>query len=272
MRKQIRVWSSLGLAALAGSQATQAANTDEVAKGIQATPQAYMQLAENSGEGEGGEGEGAAASSEMDDAAYLTQLALMQGHLRVGTELYAVGAADMAVTHMKHPSDELYAGLKEAFEKRGVKGFDRELETLAKAVETKAPAEEVAAARAAVDMAIVKAMAAAKSDGSTTLQAVVGLLREAGEEFEVGVKDGKIVNLHEYQDAYGFTAIARDMTEAAKATAKPEQKAVFDTVLAEIDKLKGVWPDISGEKPPGGDAKAILVAASKVELASYDLK
>lgn len=272
MKKQIRVWSGLGMAALAGSQAVVAAETDDIAKGLRDTPSAYMQLADNSGEGEGGEGEGAAASSEMDDAAYLTQLALMRGHLRVGAELYAAGAADMAVTHMKHPSDELYAGLKEAFEKRGVKGFERQLETLAKAVESKAPAEEVATARAAVDAAIVEAMAAAKSDGSTTLQAVVGLLRTAGEEFDIGVKDGKIVNLHEYQDAYGFTAIARDMTDAAKAAAKPEQKAVFDAVLAEIDSLKSVWPDIRGEKPVTANAKALLVAASKVELASYDLR
>jgi hypothetical protein len=269
MKKQIRVWSSLGLAALAGSQVARA---DEIAPGPAAAP-AYMQLADNAGEGgEGGEGEGGGASSEMDDAAYLTQLALMQGHLRVGAELYAAGAADMAATHMKHPSDELYSGLKEPFEKRGVKGFDAELEALAKAVEGKAPAEEVATARAAVDAAILKAMAAAKSDAATTLKTVVSLLREAGEEFEIGVKEGKIVNLHEYQDAYGFTMIARDMTEAAKAQAKPEQAAVFDTVLGEIDKLKGVWPDIRGEKPVTAEAKTILVAASKAELASYDLK
>jgi hypothetical protein len=175
------VWSSLGLAALAGSQVAQA---DEIAPGPAAAP-AYMQLADNAGEqGEGGEGEGGGASSEMDDAA------------------------------------------------------------------------------------ILKAMAAAKSDAATMLKTVVSLLREAGEEFEIGVKQGKIVNLHEYQDAYGFTMIARDMTEAAKAQAKPEQAAVFDTVLGEIDKLKGEWPDIRGEKPVTAEAKTILVAASKAELAS----
>jgi hypothetical protein len=196
----------------------------------------------------------------------------MQGHLRVGAELYAAGAPDMAATHMKHPSDELYEGLEAVFEKRKLPGFEKELEALAKAVESKGSAEEVAAARAGVDRAIVAAMGAVKADGATTLKVVVGLLRTAAEEYEIGVKDGKIVNLHEYQDAYGFTQIARDMTAAAKAAGKPEQGAVYDGVLKEIEALQPVWPDIKGEKPVATEAKAISIAAAKVELLFYDLK
>jgi len=58
-----------------------------------------------------------------DDAAYLVQLGLIRGHLRVGHALLEGGADAAAATHSKHPSDELYADLEGAFEARGKPGF-----------------------------------------------------------------------------------------------------------------------------------------------------
>jgi hypothetical protein len=271
MKKTWKLWTGLGLATAASSTLAHATSShDEMSLSVAGEQPAIIVVAG----GEGGEGEGGGKKgdkAELDDAAYLTQLALMQGHLRVGAELYALGASDMAA-QMKRPSDELYSGLRGAFKKRGIKGFKKELDALAKAIKGKAPAEEVAAAQAAVDAAIAKAMSAVKADGPTTLKVVIGLLRTGAEEFEAGVKGGKIIDVHEYQDAYGFTQVARKMVAEAMEKASAEQKPLFESALKEIDAVKPLWPDIKGEKPVTADAKAIAVAAAKIELLSYDLK
>ncbi|MEQ8486804.1 MAG: hypothetical protein RIB46_20760 [Pseudomonadales bacterium] len=93
------------------------------------------------GEGES-EGEGAVAQSLItDDAAYLSRLHLILGHLEVGVSLYRKGHTAAALTHMKHPADELYSALIPAIAARGVTGFDGQLEAPAQAVAGGADAE-----------------------------------------------------------------------------------------------------------------------------------
>ena len=69
-----------------------------------------------------GDGEGSVPLA-TDDTAYLVQLGLIRGHLRVGYALLEAGADAAAATHSKHPSDELYADLEDAFTARGKPGF-----------------------------------------------------------------------------------------------------------------------------------------------------
>jgi len=265
MSKAVRIWSGLGLAAMASAAPAQAASNADPLPGPLAGGSVYLQLADNAGED-------GRAQVEMDDAAYLTQLALMQGHLLVGAALYAQGAQDAAAVHMKHPKHELYARLVEALEKRKVAGFADELEALAVAVEQSKPAADVDAAHNKVDEAIDKALAAGSVDPKTVLKAVVQILRTAADEYGEGVAGGKVVNPKEYQDAYGFVQVARAMIVRARDTAAEEQKAVFDSIISEIDALRPAWADITGEKPATAEAKAISLAAAKIELLSYDLK
>ena len=69
------------------------------------------------------------------DNEYLTQIALMRGHLYVGIELYKNGYVDNAKRHMKHPRSELYSDIIPTFKAKNSKGFTVELESLASAVE-----------------------------------------------------------------------------------------------------------------------------------------
>ena len=69
------------------------------------------------------------------DNEYLTQIALMRGHLHVGIELYKNGYIDNAKRHMKHPKSELYSDIIPTFKAKNSEGFTVELENLASAVE-----------------------------------------------------------------------------------------------------------------------------------------
>ncbi len=236
------------------------------------------------GEAEGGEGEteGAAGEGESegqgnsgtdlstDDLAYLKQLALMRGHLHVGYELYKAGHIDSAKTHMKHPKSELYADVAPAFSARGTGGFAKELQALAVAVETDKGRATVDQAYAALKAAIAKneaAVHAKNAAASDRLKLAASLVRIAAEEYAVAVVDGKMQNAHEYQDALGFTTIARSMVSALDdaVPAKAKAVALLDDLLATM------WPNLippatlktGADKLFGTAARLDLLAASQ---------
>ena len=204
-----------------------------------------------------------------DDVAYLTQLGLVRGHLSVGFGLYREGAKEAARSHMKHPGDELYAALVPAFAARGAPPFDAALAHLATLVERNAPVAEVEAAYADLERGIAAASAGASKAGlKERLGAVARLVRTAGEEYAEGVKDGAVVNAHEYQDALGFARVAREMVRTIPAGERARASAAIAAIEAELAKLDHLWPSLVPPPSVKGDAAEIFGAASRIELAA----
>ncbi|HEX6260012.1 MAG TPA: hypothetical protein VFZ51_05100 [Woeseiaceae bacterium] len=211
---------------------------------------------------------GGAAESSLatDDVAYLTRLGLIRGHLRVGMELYEQGMHEHAKGHMKHPGDELYTSLVGAFERRGSPGFADELETLARLVEQ---GEDDAAVRRAY-AALLERVSAAESRvdpdsaGSAATQGAVAvnLLREAAREYGIGVVAGRIEEVHEYQDAYGFTRVATDYLHRAEATNAPGEP--LHQNAQNIERLVHLWPALVPTAPIQGDASSIAAVADEL--------
>jgi len=221
-----------------------------------------------------GEGEGGGVTEtdlKTNDVAFLTRLGLIRGHLLVGYELYTQGEVDMAITHMKHPRDELYAGLVPSIEYHGGKRFDDALSNLADKVTSNAPQAEVDEAYEQLESGIKAAEALTKPDLKNTLQSIKDLIRTAGAEYALGVENGKLINLHEYQDAYGFTQIAkRRLEQLPKAT----RKESADTVKAVEDylaELTDLWPSIAPEGDVDGDASKLYGVAARIEIAALGL-
>lgn len=265
-RRKLRLLSGLAATAVAAACGGQSPESADL---IEQPPTAENVMAPQS--------EGASAffgDPVSDDLAYRTQLGLMRGHLLVGVTLYRFGALDHARTHMKHPADELYAGLAPAFAARGG-GFAAELEALALAVEGDAPSEDVEAAYVAVVAAIADAESRidAQAFGAAEfLKLAANLLRVAGEEYAIGVVDGSLENAHEYQDAYGFTQIARRIAEDASVADDPLAFEARERVLAHIDKLTDLWPEILPPSALGGDAAQIYAAAARIEIIAFNLE
>jgi hypothetical protein len=227
-----------------------------------------------SGEGgEGGEGgeRGAAAKLTRSDAAYLTQLALIRGHLNVGVELYRVGDRKAAATHMKHPDDELYAALKPALAKRRAPGFDKELHRLAERVEKNAPPAEVDAAYNALLAAIAKAEAAvAKPTAQQIGEVINNLVRTTANEYRAAVADGQVAEPHEYQDALGFVRTAEDWLQ--KLEASRANPSVVAEIRNQIALIKPAWTGVVPPKTAAMDPSKIYGAAARIEIATLALK
>ena len=273
-------WLSLGVA-LFSSLGSQGAAADDNATFAEVQPRAIT-LARAGGEGEGlgegeGEGEGEGTQSpeqniKHSDVAYLSRLGLIRGHLLAGFTLYQQGHADMAATHMKHPEDELFTNLEAALQHRNAPPFSEELSALSTAVTKQADMDKVKSAYKNLDEALQAVEARAQPSLRTTLLSIRNLVRTAGEEYAVGVRDGTVVNVHEYQDAWGFTQLARrrlDHLDSEQRATAPRAVARVEQLLADLDSL---WPELAPGDTVDGDAARLFGAAARIEIAALDLQ
>ncbi|MBY6204544.1 hypothetical protein [Halomonas denitrificans] len=198
-----------------------------------------------------------------DDVAFLSRLGLIRGHLHAGHALYINDYRDMAATHMKHPRDELYAGLEPAIEARGFQPFDDRLTVLKDAVDSGADGAEVTEAWREIDEAIETIERGVDASAADELRAVADMLETAAEEYAVGVVDGVVANEHEYQDAWGFTQIALERVGQIAATSDVERSATAQAAVV-ISSLADLWPELAPVEVPGAEADRIAGAADQL--------
>ena len=181
-----------------------------------------------------------------DDAAYLTQLGLLRGHLMVGFELYQRSLSEMSATHMKHPNEELYADLIPAFEVRGCEGFADELSNLALVVSDHEAIDVVASSYELLSASIGRCEAVAeRGDRTVVMKVVMSLLTNALLEYEIGVVNGSINNVHEYQDAWGFTQVASEYARLPVFLTDDEGRLVSRRLQQLITSLDPLWPSLN---------------------------
>lgn len=280
MVRRTKLWTSMQAVAFVGVTSITACSQDAnqtSAVAEEETAVAAMHHGEGAhGEGAHGEGEGQGSDVNLatDDLAYQAQLGLMRGHLLVGNELYQQGFIDHAKTHMKHPESELYAAVADVLISRGGQGFATQLSQLADAVNNEAGDEAVAAAYAAIVTAIKQHEALVADDSKQAIQQMLvaaSLIRTAADEYAIGVVDGKTSNVHEYQDAYGFTQVSLDLVDSidsADLAVKVAQKQVKDL----ISETLVLWPAVVPGDTVDGEAGKLYGAAAQIEIIAASLK
>lgn len=276
MTRRLKLFTSLSTLAATGALALSACGGEGEGEGEGAEGEGLASAYGTEGEGEGAEGEGEGGESEgegavgsgdpaTDDAEYIYRLGLVQGHLIAFRELHALGEMDMAATHAKHPESELYAALAPAFTARSKPGFADELNALVAAGEEggdmdAAYADAIAAIEAHIPDADVK----------TYLLAAAKMAATAAEEFDIGVEDdGAISNAHEYQDAFGFLASARNIVSMAQADTVDESEAV-GVAQEQIEVALGAFDGLSAASTDGAPSMLYGVAA-RIEIAALGL-
>ena len=204
--------------------------------------------------------------STLSDEEYLFRVGLMRGHLLVGHALYGLGALDAARTHSKHPTDELFAGMAAEFAARGAAGFGPELKAHATASQSDVPAT-VGKAYAALTEAMSRAEDAVEAPPGMVARLIVALLREAADEYAVGIVDGKLAEAHEYQDAYGFTQIALAWAQRAGHS----DGGVFLRMAERIEALSSLWPNLTPPPALAQKAARLYGAVAEVEILALEL-
>lgn len=273
---QPRLWRNIALASAAVALTSVPLAADTLAKPAYAAMGAKLWLAQETTEGgEGGEGgeAGAAVAPAPEDAAtgYLPMLLLIEGHLQVGVALYREGKGDLAITHMKHPKDEIYADLEAELTEYGAAGFADELASLAAAVEAGKPIADVEAAFAAVLAKVSDAKAKGETSPRGVFDAIITTVRVAADEYGVGIVDGKVANIHEYQDAWGFIQASKDSATRLAESADADVKAAAEKALAALTEAETAFNGLTPDAVEG-NAFILQSAAAKIELGASRIK
>ena len=199
---------------------------------------------------------------------YLTEISLVKGHLYVGIELYKKKYFENAKRHMKHPKSELYADLIPTFEAKNANGFGSELELLAQSVENNEELSIVSNNYKNLLKSISQNENYVESKNNTFKKKVLlvkSLLEIAAEEYAIGVVDGKIENKYEYQDALGFTIVAKNILEGFDSLTSSEE-VKRKKMIKIIESLSPLWPSLVPTENINGDAVTILMAGSEINL------
>jgi len=95
---------------------------------------------------------------------------------------------------------------------------------------------------------------------------ISSMLMVAADEYAVGIQNGEVANVHEYQDALGFKEIALDrLNRINDAEAHKAQDAINETRQV-INNLNNLWPTTTPEAKVDGEPSKIYGAASRIEL------
>jgi hypothetical protein len=259
-------WIGLGLgAALLGTTGLVACGGPGGEAGEAGAPAASVSSPQASPAGEGGEGggEGGAMAGHADMATLPVdkRIAFMSGHVEAGLALYRAGAPDQAARHLLHPVSETHAA-----ERAGIDalGFDAAIfEKVSAELEAGKSAEEIAPQLDAAEANIKLLQENANAD---PVGQIDFLMDTCIEEYKVGVANGVIDNAGEYQDAYGFSVVARDI---AKRLGTPES----EPLVMELELLVRMWP-ATGPLADSTPAPVSEIAAqvSRVKLELSDLR
>ena len=264
-----RLWFGVGAYLLVSANGLQALGAEDSPSATAAG--AHQKHEMNTEGGEGGEGGEAGYTNEDPDQVFAVNLLLTKGHLHIAHEMAGLGSWDYAAAHAQHPAAETYDKLKPELEKRGAAPFEAELDALVEQIIEKKTAARIAQAYDAViakiDAAHGVIEAGKRTSPSFTMTSAMALLKQASAEYAIGVKQGKIVNLQEYQDAHGFIFVADQMIAGLDKTLPGMAE-----ITAELAKLKAVWSPSARMDSVAAPETDVLGAISRIELKAGKIK
>lgn len=208
-----------------------------------------------SAQGDGGEG-GETGHSGDPNRDYMTNLALMKGHLLVAQELLAAGKPAQAELHIGHPAAELYGGIEMQLTALQAPPFKAELTTLHDLVKSAPASPQIAPQLQRVNQTIDGAMAAIPASDRQSPEFMVSVIQQtlntAAAEYRAAIADNKIVAVVEYQDSRGFVLYADRLYRGLEKTMTQGDRQRYAMVQKNLAVLKTVWP---GVVPPATPVK-----------------
>ena len=179
-----------------------------------------------------------------------------KGHLLVSQELYSAGHRGRAALHAAHPVQEignrLVAPVKRvdpALAKRvhaAMKAPGREIEDQVSAARYETTvARTFALLETAIEAVVPEPQ---RTDLGFRARVLAMLMRSLVREYEEGVKDGRVTQLVEYQDAYGFFKRAQSLMRALVPTARAKNAPATQRFDDEMTALARTFSSPDGPK------------------------
>jgi hypothetical protein len=168
---------------------------------------------------------------------------------------------------MKHPKSELYGDMVPTFKARGAPGFATELENLSSSVQSEESIKIVNDRYSNLFVAISKNeefITQGNDSIDKKIKLVISLLEIAAKEYAIGIVNGKVENVYEYQDALGFTTMAKNNLLDIN-TKNINNKLRISKIIDILNFLLPLWPELVPNSNIDGDARTIIDAIEKIK-------
>ncbi len=206
-----------------------------------------------------------------EDIAFITQLSLIEGHVVVGMQLYQDGEAEMGLSHVQHPVNEIYEAMRPALAKMGLPGFEADIDRLDQAMQARLPNDQIKVAKAAL-FARVHQLRKQHSDTAKTIASTSAIMQIVAGEYASGVHDGKVIEDYEYQDSWGFKQVAQQMIAALPAADRAAHAADINAIETAMASLDVFWVDLPGRKTVAAPVSAMQAAVNRIVAACQNFR
>ena len=149
---------------------------------------------------------------------FTTNIEYMKGHLSAAISNKQAGNNELTQTHSFHPITEVYTLIQDQLssaDKKLNQTLKNSLNNLTSIVYTSTPTEFVDSATSAkslLNKAIIKVVPESEiADIRFNMSTLINLLTTAESEYGIGIQNGTITNIAEYQDAQGFISSANEL-------------------------------------------------------------
>jgi hypothetical protein len=187
-------------------------------------------------------------ANDMSTLELPLRLAFMSGHVQAGLALYKLGEMEMAAPHLLHPISEMHKSERVGLQKLGLDVVS--FVAVSAALEARRASFEIEPLLSQADSNL---QMLADRAGGASVTIIMFLLELIIQEYSIAVTDGRIADIGEYQDAYGFHLVA--MMHAKKL---PEE--IRSKVTKSLSDLGSLWMD--GPKPVKNPTSKDLMIAS----------
>jgi len=149
---------------------------------------------------------------------FATNIEFIKGHLYAAISNKQIGNNELVQTHSYHPITEIYTLIRDQLSPVDSKlnnTLINSLNNLTSIVYTSSPAEFIDSASSVknlLDNAIIKVIPENEiADIKFNMSILINLLETAESEYDIGIENGTITNIAEYQDALGFVSSANEL-------------------------------------------------------------
>lgn len=203
-----------------------------------------------------------------DDVDFATNIEFIKGHISAAISNKQAGNNELTQTHTFHPIHEIYTLIRDRLASSDTnlnQTIINSLNNLTSIVFTSTPTEFVDSASSVkqlLDNAIIKVIPKNEiSDIKFNMSVIVNLLKTAESEYDVGIDNGTITNIAEYQDAQGFTTSANELLNKTIYSSK-NQTLTNKFTTETKDLLEQLNASISNKEDP----KQISALVSKIAI------
>ncbi|GEM_PF-1133299 len=216
---------------------------------------------------------GASDDTDAQLAEAVAQLYEIQGHLITSQELRGRQQLPVASAHAAHPQSELFSLVKDDLAAAQPGSDTRLLERLQPLPEIVgdpgASTDEVRsayeAAFAAIEEAAVVLAGEKLQEPAFLASVIIALLESTRREYRESIDNGTVVNLEEYQDAYGYLVVARRLFQHIADDVREDDVGEYFNVTEAFDRLGSLLPATASPPTPPADPALVSTEIKTIQ-------